>query len=377
MSPLFTLLWGDEVKASALADGLDGAEWQALSRQAEQQRLRPLLHRRSAAGSWPVPADLARQWQNSYNRAAMRALGQRAVLVRIGAALGAQRVRSAILKGGAFVWTPGFDPALRPMRDLDLLIAPEDVTRVVGILSAAGFAGGSTELAESGKHLPAMISDEVTVEPHLHLFDTYDDQAAERERQFIARAWQRAEPAVVPGLAALCPTDTLLHLILHAVLDHQFNNGPLLLGDLKALIGSERVDWTLFWDEAERLYAVRACQLALGVGQELTGIAVGWGKHAPGDLGAVQVERVAHLMLVDIDRRSAVGWPGQLLRLPLRRWPGHLFAMLRRRRQREVNVEAPGGEAGLRAAIGHALDVQGRADIADAVEVARWLGRKV
>lgn len=375
MSPLFTLLWGDEAKASALADGLDGAAWQALSRQAEQQRLRPLLHRRSAAGSWPVPADLARQWQNSYNRAAMRALGQRAVLTRIGAALAAQGLHAAVLKGGAFVWAPGFDPALRPMRDLDLLIAPQDAGRVVEILSVAGFSGGGAELAESGKHLPAMTSGEVTVEPHLHLFDTYDELSADRERQFIARAWQRAEPAVAPGLAALCPTDTLLHLILHAVLDHQFNNGPLLLGDLQALTDSGRIDWVLFWHEAEQLVAVRACQLALVVGQKLAGISVDWGGHPPRDLGADRVERVARLMLIDMDRRSAVGWPGQLLRLPLRRWPGHLLAMLRRRRQRRVNAAAPGNEAGLRAAIGHAFGVQGRAEIADAIEVARWLAR--
>lgn len=377
MSPLFTLLWGAESRAAAVAGGLDGAAWRAVSRQAEQQRLRPLLHHRSVAGSWPVPPGLARQWRNSYNRAAMRALGQRAVLARIGAALGAQGVRAAVLKGGAFVWTPGLDPALRPMRDIDLLIAPEDVGQVIEILSHAGFAGGSTQLEESGKHLPAMVADEVTVEPHLHLFDSYDDQAAERERQFIARAWQRAEPAAVPGLAALCPTDTLLHLILHAVLDHQFNNGPLLLHDMQALIGSNRIDWPLLWHEARRLDAVRACQLALGVGQNLTGITVDWGEHAPGDLGAEQVGRVARLMLVDVDRRSAVGWPGQLLRVPLRRWPGRLLTMLRRRRQREASPAAPGGKAGLRAAIGLAFGARGRADIADAVDTARWLGRKV
>ena len=271
MSPLFTLLWGEDAMAMALAAGLGAEDWQALSRQAAQQRLRPLLHHRSTAGSWPVPPGLARQWHTRNNRAALRALGQRAVLTRIGAAFAAAGVRAAVLKGGAFVWSPGFNPALRPMRDLDLLIAPEDVDRVVTILSAAGFSGGGAELVESGKHLPAMTSSEVTVEPHLHLFDTYDDRAADRERQFIARAWQRAEPAAVPGVSALCPTDTLLHLILHAVLDHQFNNGPLLLEDLKALTGSGRIDWALFWDEAERLDAVRACQLALGFGRNWPG----------------------------------------------------------------------------------------------------------
>lgn len=67
--------------------------------------------------------------------------------------------------------------------------------------------------------------------------------------------------------------------------------------------------------------AVRACQLALGVAQELAGIAVDWGDHACADLGPDQVERVSRLMLVGLAHRSAVAWPAQLLRLPQRRWP--------------------------------------------------------
>lgn len=373
MSPLFALLWGKESRSAATAAALGEEEWHALSRLAEQHRLRPMLHRRSTTESWPVPQHLARQWLNSYNRAALRALGQRAALARIGAALSAGGIKAAVLKGGAFVWSAGFDPALRPMRDLDLLIAPDDAARVVGILSAAGFAGGSAALSGSGKHLPPMTSGGLIVEVHLHLFDTYDDVAAEREARYIARAWQRAEAAAVPGICALCPADTLLHLILHAVLDHQFNNGPLLLGDLKLLIGSGRIDWALFWNEAERLEAVRACQLALGVVKQLAGIVVEWGEHTPADLSPDQVERVSRLMLVGLAQRSAVGWPGQLLRLPLRRWPGQLLTMLRRRRRRDVN-DAEG--AGMLAAVSHALGDQGRSDIADALDIARWLGRK-
>jgi len=80
-------------------------------------------------------------------------------------------------------------------------------------------------------------------------------------------------------------------------------------------------------------------------------------------------------MLIDMDRRSAVGWPGQLLRLPLRRWPGQLFSMLRRRRQRDATVAEPGNEANLRTTIGQALGAQGRSDIADAIDLTRWLQR--
>lgn len=375
MSPLFLLLWGDEAKSAAVAAGLDDASWRALDRQAGQHRLRPLLHWRSVTGSWSPPPDLAALWHGTYKRSALRALGQHAALARIGAAFLAGGVAGAVLKGGAFIWTPGLDPALRPMRDLDVLITPDDAARVVEILSGAGFAGSAGPTAVSGKHLPAMTSGKVMVEPHLHLFDTFDEPGVERERKFIERAWKRAEPAVVPGLSALCPTDTLLHLILHAVQDHQFNNGPLLLGDLQQLTGSGRIDWALFWDEAGQLEAIRACQLALGLGQELAGISVDWCGNAPSDLGPDQIDRAARLMLVDMAHRSAVGWPGQLLRLSPLRWPKQLVNMLRRRDQRDAGTAAPESETSLRAAIGHALSPDGREKIADAVSLTFWLRR--
>jgi hypothetical protein len=68
MSPLFALLWGEASEAAALAARPGEADWLTLNHQAVQHRLRPLLHVRSTAGSWPVPPDLARQWQASYKQ---------------------------------------------------------------------------------------------------------------------------------------------------------------------------------------------------------------------------------------------------------------------------------------------------------------------
>ena len=376
MNPILLLLWGDAAQAAALAATCDKAAWQAIDRQAAQHRLRPLLHVRAAERDWPAPADFKRQWHESYQRSALRALCQKAALAGIGRAFSSHGIAAAALKGGAFVWTAGLDAALRPMRDLDVLIRPEDAERAVEVLVSLGFAGAGQTYTDGAKHLPAMSDGAVIVEPHLHLFDTYGATAEKNEAEFIARAWQRAEPAAVAGLVALSPTDTLLHLILHAVLDHQFNNGPLLLADMAALVETGLIDWVVLWQEAERLDAVRACQLAFGAGEAMAGISVVWGRHKASDLGAVEVERVLRLMLVDMAYRSAVGWPAQFLRLSPGGWLGQIPKMLRRRQSRLAIAADSGTDPSLRDMMVYALGNEGRANIADAVSLARWLVRR-
>ncbi len=318
ISPIFALLWSDTAQAAEIAAGLDASGWQAVDRHAAQHRLRPLLHCRAREGKWDVPPACAQRWLASYRRSARRALDQKVALVRIARCFGQNGVTAAALKGGAFLWSGAIDPAVRPMRDLDLLVRPEDAGLASALLTGMGFAE-DPQSRPSDKHLPALTDGKVVVELHLHLFDTQDEAGSAREAGFVGRAWERKVASAIPGMHALCPTDTLLHLILHAVLDHQFNNGPLLFVDMPALVQSGAIDWALLWREAEQIEAIRACQLALALGERYCGLAVDWQGHAPTDLREAELDVARRLMLVDTAFRSAVGWPAQLLRLPAHR----------------------------------------------------------
>lgn len=108
----------------------------------------------------------------------------------------------------------------------------------------AGFAV-DPQSRPSDKHLPAKTDGKAVVELHLLIFDNHDDAAAQREQAFIATAWQRAVLGPVSGMQMFSLTHTLLHVILHAVLDHQFNNGPLLLIDMPALAETSMIDRAL------------------------------------------------------------------------------------------------------------------------------------
>lgn len=375
MSPIFALLWSDAHEAAEIAAHLDASAWQVVDRHAAQHRLRPLLHCRAVEGKWDVPTACAQRWQANYQRSARRALYQKAALARIARRFEQNGVTAAVLKGGAFLWSGAIDPAVRPMRDLDLLVRPDDADRASALLNELGFHQDGPS-RPSGKHLPAFTDGKVVLELHLRILDTQDAAGAAREAGFVERAWERKVACAVPGMQALCPTDTLLHLIVHAVLDHQFNNGPLLLVDLPALVQSGAIDWALLWREAERIEAIRACQLALALGERLCALPVEWHGHAPSDLTAGELDAVRRLMLVDMEYRAAVGWPGQLLRYPAHRWPAQLKAMIGRRGTAgQANGTDRTGEPGLGAALSYAMGSEGRARIADAVRLSIWLKR--
>lgn len=374
MNPLFPLIWANEAEALSTAAALSDRHWIEVTRLAAQHRLRPLLHHRGAALGWSPPARVTREWRNSSQRAGLRALRQRAELQRIGRAFAADGLAAITLKGGALVWNCCPEPALRPLRDLDLLVARDDAEKAARILAANGFAQLASTMPEDAKHLAPMVRGSVAVELHLHLLESPDPASQRREAEFMAHIWQRAVPSqVAPGLLEPSPTDTLLHLILHAVLDHQFNNGPLLIADMLWLTGSERIDWTVFWREAEALEVVRACQLALGTGEAIGCLKVDWNDHKPTDLAASDIERVTRLMLVEVDQRSAVGWPGKLARLPFGRWPRELKQMFRRRHERGTTAGPAEPGSAWATDLKRILSRDGRTNAADAVGLGRWL----
>jgi Uncharacterised nucleotidyltransferase len=376
MNPIFPLLWGKQDVAAQLAATLTDAAWQQIDFHGGQHRLRPLLHSRAKQGSWAVPAAILDAWQQAYRRSAMRSLQQRAELVRIGTALKAEGIAALVLKGGAFLGQQGFDSALRPMRDLDILIPTQHLPKAHGLLCDMGYRPVSDHLSPSAKHMPALIGNGVAVELHRHIFDTQDSHAAIRETNFIARCWNRALPATISAPAAFCPSDALLHLIWHAVLDNQFNNGPLLLTDIQNLTSCSAFDWNLFWQEAQQLKMVRSCQLALRFNERVSGLAVAWAAHEPDDLPNNYVELVGNLMLVNTEKRTALGWPGQLSRLPMHRWPKTIWQKLKQRKtQNEGN--SPGISRGNSIDnLSILFNTKGREHIAQSITIGRWLSAK-
>ena len=360
-------------------------KWQEAACNARRQRLRPWLHVRSLDRQWQLPAEISQEWADAYRRAELRVLRQKVELARITRWFAAEGMTAHVLKGGAIVWRGWIDPAVRPMRDLDLLVSAEQADAAQQLLLSRGFTSSASNLPANHKHLPGLIAPEtaVVVEVHTLLIDAMTPEWTLRERLFRAAAVAKSEqlPAAQGGFWVLSDTHTLLQLIVHAVLDHQFNNGPLLLIDIEALLNHGNIDWDDFWDTAKVIGAERAAQLALALATVIwPRLAIDWQGHEPKDLEARSISSAAHLMLVTPHNQTELGLLGRLARFD---WSERSAILLRGLMRRSGSGPLPSQGGGAKrpanplAAWSQRLALagsrEGRDHIKRSLDVAKWL----
>lgn len=153
------------------------------------------------------------------------------------------------LKGLALAETLYPDPVLRPSRDVDLLVRPESVLAVDGLLRGLGYR----RLADAHSWRFDLAYDRATlyvgpggVHVDLHWSLLSDPRYVWNEREGL-QVWDRAIRVRVAGEEALspCPEDLLLYLAVHLAVHHGLA-GLLWYWDL-ALLLNQRAD-TLDWD---------------------------------------------------------------------------------------------------------------------------------
>jgi hypothetical protein len=182
------------------------------------------------------------------------AAGVRAsVLKELLSAARAASIPLILLKGAATAWLAYPDPALRPMRDLDILVQPADLPGLYAILDRMGFVTplSQSSLVISDKHLPhAELQRDgltVTLEVHTRLFDSLW-----RPRQpAAAEFFQRARPFEIEGQPALSLSleDLLWHTWQHLVIED-----IRLVGIADLLSLSQRYVAEIDWDLIRKRY---------------------------------------------------------------------------------------------------------------------------
>lgn len=250
---------GDGPPAAALRR-LSPDEWAALDHMAWQHRLQPLLHARRALGSpdpAPVPEGVAAAWRDAHRASGIRALKARAELSAVTTLLEAAGFAPIALKGAWLAWHAYPNPALRPLRDLDLLLTAETVIPAWQHLVANGYRAPDTleftleQAVAIDKHLPPLTSPRgIAIELHQRLWeiDGRMDHAAPRADEAAVRARAIRQD----GVTYPYPADMLAHLVIHAVYDHRLDCGPLLLSDIALLLAAAPpIDWPAFWAEAQ------------------------------------------------------------------------------------------------------------------------------
>ena len=264
------------VSTSGLAQ-LSPTDWDSLADSAQQHRLGPILdHRcRTAGADWPVPPAIRQQWAASHRAAALRSLKLQQTIRKLADCLNAAHIPFAVLKGGWLAWHAYPQAALRPMRDIDVWVGPELVEQAQDLLLAAGFSpcpmpGPSLEAAlEHEKHLPPLQLPGlgIAVEIHQRTYHIEDRSEAAQLAEDVPGLKDRMITHQLGDAAVgyLSPTDTLLHLIVHAAYDHRFNNGPVVIDDIACLLAHHPIDWPGFWQRAAAFGWSKGCHLALAL----------------------------------------------------------------------------------------------------------------
>lgn len=223
-------------------------EWQQFLDLVVMHRLGPLMHERLAQGPLgrAMPASVKEWLRESHRRTTLRNLGICRQLVTATRLLRDAGIPSVALKGAFLAFFAYRAPGLRPMRDFDLLVQPQDAVRAFEVMKShgyrAGFDGAPEAYFADRIHLPPLVGPEgIALELHHRL--TPPDLP--HFRGFEAHLWSRCIRKTLGGMEILFPRgeDMLLHLCVHAALDHQLDLGPLALMDIAMLIEAESLDW--------------------------------------------------------------------------------------------------------------------------------------
>ncbi len=159
-----------------------------------------------------------------------------------GGALRRSGIEALVLKGADLGRRFYPDRLLRPMADVDLLVASRDYLRAGEVLGRLGYR--SVGVGYRGRFRAEYCREGLPViELHTRLVEG-DDEAS------VAGYFSRAEEGPFPaGIRALEATDLLSHLVRHGAVQHVVES-PVWLWDIHFLLKKREIRWEAFTTDA-------------------------------------------------------------------------------------------------------------------------------
>ncbi len=220
-------------------------DWQGLIAEAERQRMAPLLYFNLRACGAEIPSHARDSLAGLALRHRLAADARGRVLGELLRSCEKAGIRVALLKGAALATLAYPRPELRPMRDVDLLVAPEQAARLKELTGELGFQPvPEPDFLASDKHFPSLALRKggftLTLEIHTQLYDSLWRAQPASTPVLL----ERARPFQIEGQAAwsLGLEDLLGHLYQHMVIEEIRWIG---VADLLALAGKfqAEIDW--------------------------------------------------------------------------------------------------------------------------------------
>lgn len=145
-------------------------DWQGLLQQAEKNGMAPLLRKHLTESKSDCPSSIRRSLSILYKRHQKQAKVRLKVLEEILMLFQKHQLTPMLIKGAALCQTLYIDPALRPMRDIDILLDKEEVDQAQELLKSLWFIQSTAPISPEHYHLAPQSKtvDEVKVCIELH-----------------------------------------------------------------------------------------------------------------------------------------------------------------------------------------------------------------
>lgn len=267
LNPTLLALLREEGGAGRL-DELDlaGLDWDALLVEAEGQRIMPLLYQRLLAGQQlhRLPQAAAQALHLAFHRQWGRNVVRLQTLEHVLALLAGAGIRPIVLKGAGLVLTVYDELAVRPIGDVDLLVAREEFRPALQHLQASG---GIVTHDEPFDGAYEVVTHHVAL-----IFPAVSQVVVELHHQWLSLPARQASLVALPDLRARAQTvqaggrpvdvlgteDQVLHLCGHLAIHSAVMQRLIWYYDVDQVIrrAGPRLDWEAVTALAQRYQMV-------------------------------------------------------------------------------------------------------------------------
>ncbi|MBM9537997.1 nucleotidyltransferase family protein [Desulfobulbus alkaliphilus] len=224
--------------------------WEPLVHSAEHHGLAPLLYKHLKQLAIGIPLHPRRQLQSLTLRSRHANAIRNIATAEIARALAEERINLVLAKGIALCNLVYSEPGLRPMRDIDLLVADADTARTAALLADLGYRSEERhDIPDDYYHLVPMTRSidgmTITVEVHRNLLPYHRQYPPWPLARSLDNGWDFSIDDVPVRTLAL--EDMLFHVALHG-LQAPLTYEPfrfIHVADVVSLVENhlEEIDW--------------------------------------------------------------------------------------------------------------------------------------
>lgn len=245
-------------------------EWDYIIERGREHRFLPLMHwtLEQADVLDKVPHKAEKAIADARRRCTLRALAAQREILLLHRLFADADIPHVFLKGAYLSQFAYPHPALRPVRDIDVVVAPDCVSRAFTLMVKQGYVpinGTPVDVeayVKQRKHLPGLLnpSGSLSVEVHSHVDKPGGQLARLDALQNVTISYMGNDP--VPFMD---PTDQFIYLCVHAADFHTFNNGPLIIADIGFLLQRGEIDLHHVASRSTELGVIRSVALTLAL----------------------------------------------------------------------------------------------------------------